>query len=293
MRGAFKAGAFGQVLGLVGVVTLAAGCGGGGPSVTYGAAMAPTAVEITAAGDATAALGAGLFSTSSEPTAGGPGLADQLAATLGAEGAPTAALPAQVRGLTARALALDTPAGTAVTTLPEACVTVTGAAGAAAGSVVWSGCVVDVPPTQLLTSMSVRVDGRLDWSAATGTTSWSIREVVNTAMDSDSGPVQIDATITLAGAFTVGAGTIKGRSTTDASVTTRVSGFGVTQAFRTSLDADLTFTPDPAFCVTGGTLTLEQVWTKRPFGADPAAYPDQGWKFEWAGCGTFTVAHGT
>lgn len=291
MRDGFKAG----VLGLMGVLGLVAGCGGGGPSVTYGAAMAPTAAEITAAGDATAGLGASrAFAPASEPTAGGPGLADQLAATLGAEGAPTAALPAQVRQLTGRTVAVDTPAGTAVTTLPEACVTITGAAGAAVGSVVWSGCVVEVPPMAPITAMTVRVDGRLDWSAATGTTSWSIREVVATAMAGDAGgSIEVDATIALAGSFTVGAGTIKGRSTTDVTAVTRISGYAITQAFRTSLDADLTFTPDPAFCVTGGTLTLEQAWTKRPFGADPAAYQDHGWRFEWDGCGSFTVAHGS
>lgn len=293
MRIGFVAGAAGLW------VAVAAGCGGGGATaLSYGAASAPTALEASAADDAAASLAAGrTFSPSSEPTAGGPGLADQLAATLGAEGAPSAALPLpaarapQVQQAVGRAVALATSPAAAVE-LPPGCVTITGAAGDPVGAVVWTGCSVEVPPTPPVASMTVRIDGRLDWNGATGTTSWSIRETLSTAIAADGGTVQVDAAVVLAGAFTSAAGATKGRSSTDVSVTTRLGGLSVREAFRTSLDADLTWETSPAFCIDGGTLTLEQVWTERPYGATAQDLPDQGWRFEWTGCGSFTVAHG-
>ena len=60
----------------------------------------------------------------------------------------------------------------------------------------------------------------------------------------------------------------------------------------TTLALDLGYQAEP-FCVTSGSLVLEQRWTERPMGMDATALPNQGWRFDWTGCGQFTVAHGT
>lgn len=171
---------------------------------------------------------------------------------------------------------------------------------------VWAGCTVTVsestpssydPAHADTVDTTVRIDGRIDWSAATGTTSWSIREGFSIAevvwMDAfTSESFSMDGAVTLAGSFTVGAGTIVGQSATSVDMTIRTGGYAVSAGVRTSLDVDLAFQADP-FCVTSGTLTLEQVWTRRPAGVTGADLPDAGWKFEWTGCGVVTVAHGS
>lgn len=293
--------------GLVGLVALAA-CGGSGKELSYGAAQAPTAAEQAAADQAQASLGAGrTFTPASEPTAGGPGLADQLAASLGGEEPPTlrtastamvAALPAGTPAPVARAVgrAVGVPAGaTAATALDPACVTIT--VSATVGSVVWSDCLVVVNETDPLTgdttSATLRVGGRLDWNGTTGVTSWSVGETMAMTLTSDGQVMTVNATVNLSGAITAppDAGTIKGSTASVASTTVNYMGLSMSAALRTSMVVDLGYQADP-FCVTSGTLTLEQIWTRRPNGATAADLPDQGWKFEWTGCGLVTVAHG-
>lgn len=176
---------------------LSTACGGGARQLSYGAAQAPTASEQAAADSAQASLAASTtFSPSDQPTAGGPGLGMELAASLGGETAPVgrataaastalvASLPAGVPATARMAFArtLPAPGDATAVALDPACVTITESAGAA--SVVWAGCSVtasESTPSQDgvhtdTVDTTVRIDGRIDWSAATGTTSWSIRE---------------------------------------------------------------------------------------------------------------------
>jgi hypothetical protein len=293
------------IAGLVGLFALAA-CGGGGKELSYGTAQAPTALEQSAADQAQVSLGAGrTFAPNDEPTAGGPGLADQLASQLGGEPPPTlsvasaavvatlpAGTPAQVQRTVGRAMAL--PGGTtALTTFDPACITTT--VSASTGSVVWRNCVVVInetdPYTLDTTDATLRVDGRLDWNGTTGVTSWNIGETMVMAMTSDGQTMTANATVNLSGVVTTAADTIKGSTTSVVNTTASYMGFSASGTVRTSMALDLGYQADP-FCVTSGTLTLEQVWTRRPSGATAADLPDQGWKFEWTGCGLVTVAHG-
>jgi len=303
------------VASLTAVLALAACGGGGSRTLTYAPSQPATALELAAAEQAQAAFDAGrAFAPASEPTAAAPGLADQLAATMGGEALPTAsaarlapataailatlpdAMPAQARQAVGRAVA---PAGapTAVTALDPACITTT--VSATVGSVVWSGCVVhDVqtdPITLDVTDVTLRVDGRLDWNGTTGVTSWSIAESMAMAMTSGGDTMTVAATVGLSGAITNKDGTVKGSTASNVSVTGSYMGRSATAAMRTSMTVDLAYLADP-FCVTTGTLTLEQVWTRLPAGASAANYPDQGWKLTWSGdgasCGQLSVAHG-
>lgn len=301
--------------GLAALLALAA-CGGGSKSLSYAPSQPATAQEQAAADQAEAAFEAGrTFTPVAEPTTAAPGLADQLAATLGGEPLPTAstagldratsallaslpaAMPAQARQAVGRTMA---PAGAPATaaTLDPACVTTTVSAGT--GSVVWSGCVVHEvqtdPVSGDVTELTLRVDGRLDWSGATGVTTWGITETMVMDMTTGTDTMAVSATVGLSGAITNKDGTVKGSSTSNVRSTVSYMGFSATAAMRTTMAVDLAYLADP-FCIATGTLTLEQVWTKLPAGADPASYPDRGWRISWTGdgatCGQVFVAHGS
>lgn len=173
--------------------------------------------------------------------------------------------------------------------LDPACVTTT------ATSVTWAGCVATIsevdPTTGDTTDATVHIDGQLGWVEATGVTSWSIRETIHMVMVSGGTPMQMDATVGLQGTLTATATTLKGQTSSSVAATVSAMGLTIAEAEVTTLAADLEVQSGP-FCVTGGTLTLEQIWTRRPAGASAADFPDQGWRFEWSGCGLFTVAHG-
>lgn len=296
---------------------LSAACGGGARQLSYGAPQAPTASEQAMADAAQAAFAAGLYAGTDQPTAGGPGLPLGLATSLDGSGPPlvtataaaaaalAASLPAGAPATARLAVssAAPAPAGaTAAATFDPACVTIT--QDAAAASVVWTGCTVtasDARPSADgvhtdTTTTTVTVEGRIDWSAAGGATSWRIREVVSTSWlvwvdAATSEATAMDGAIVLEGAFTTGPATIVGQASTSVDTTLRAGGYAAAFGQRTSLDVDLGYQADP-FCVASGTLTLEQVWTRRPFGVGRADLPDAGWRFEWSGCGAVTVAHG-
>jgi hypothetical protein len=276
---------------LAGLLALAAACGGGGgKELQYGAALAPSLEEQAAANDAQATLDAGrTFAPGSEPTYGAPGLADQLVAGLG--GTPSvASLPRPAAARASRALGRAVSLPSPSVALDPACVTTT------ATSVTWRGCVASVsdvdPLTGDTTDMTIHVDGQLGWAPATGVTSWSIVETIGMVLTSDGQTMRMDATARLQGALTLTASTIKGQTSSSLDATVTFQGITAREAVTTTLVADLSYAADP-FCLTGGTLTVAQVWTRRPAGATAADLPDQGWRFEWTGCGQFTVAHGS
>jgi hypothetical protein len=270
---------------VAGLVLLATACGGSEDRrLQYGAPEAPTAAEEAAATDAQAKLaGSRTFAPATEPSYGAPGLAEQLVARLG--GYATVSAPAaQAKAAAGRAVvqAFDTGG------LDPACVTITET------SATWSGCVVETTETDPYsgdtTYLRVTVDGTLSWSA--GVTSWDIDETLAMTVTSGADTITMNAVAGLGGSITVTPATIVGHSGSSVSATANYRGLTVSEAFDTTLDLDLAYGADP-FCITDGTLTLQQIWTRRPIGSTPADLPDRGWRFEWTGCGTFTVAHGT
>jgi hypothetical protein len=69
-------------------------------------------------------------------------------------------------------------------------------------------------------------------------------------------------------------------------------GMIIPEGLETRLVGTLGYEPSP-FCITSGALTVEQYWTQRPPGATDQSLPNQGWRFDWTGCGAYTVAHGS
>jgi hypothetical protein len=277
--------------GLAGLLALAAACGGGGRDLQYGPPVPPDSNELAAATDAQTTLDASrTFAPGSEPTLGAPGLADQLVASLGGSPAPTASLPPATAARASAALGAAAALPASTVAIDPACVAITET------SATWSGCVVTVsdvdPLTGDRTDMTVHVDGQLGWVPATGVTSWAIVETVDVAMTMDGQAVRLTATVRLEGALTLTASTVKGRTTSSVNATTTTQGFTMHQGVTTSLEADLAYAAEP-FCLSGGTLTVEQVWTRRPAGMSAADLPNQGWRLEWTGCGQLTVAHGS
>lgn len=73
-------------------------------------------------------------------------------------------------------------------------------------------------------------------------------------------------------------------------------GVRVSGAVTYNVDYDLTFQPQPDFCVTGGTVTAKRIWAKRPAASgdvDPADLTDASAQLTWTGCGAVNVAWGT
>lgn len=269
-----------------GLVALVAACGSEDARrpLSYGSPQAPTYDEQSAGSTAQTTLQGSLtFAPTTEPTYGAMGLGDQLLMSLGAYTVGAPAPTAKLQKAAGRAIsrAFDTGG------MNPACVTTT------ATSATWSGCVIEMTDTDPYsgdtTYMRVTIDGTLGWSA--GVTTWNIFETIAMTMTSGPDTITMNGTATLAGEITVTSSTITGQTRSSVGVTESYMGMTFGAAVDTNLALDLEYQPDP-FCVTGGTLTLEQVWTQRPYGATPELLPDQGWRFEWAGCNVFTVSHG-
>lgn len=281
-----------KILG-VGLAALAAACGGHSEKpLTYGAPQAPGYAEQGAVANAEWTLEASLASPapSTEPGMGAPGMGDQLVADLGAA-TVAARMPTQ---RSARLAGEATRRAFDSGGMDPNCVLVEQAGGAT--TVTWNGCHVEIhdvdPTTGDTMDMVMDIGGTLTSNPATGQTSWNITETVAMTMTSSGSVMTMNGTATLDGAMTVTASRIAIGSTSSMNVRANYMGMPIEEAVRTTLDADLGYQADP-FCITDGTLTVEQRWLKRPTGATAADLPDQGWQFEWTGCGLFTVAHGS
>lgn len=271
----------------VGLVALLSACASEEErQLSYGPAQQPTVAEQGAASTAQATLQSSLtFAPSTEPTAGAMGLADQLVAGLGGFQAAVAApltMKQSAVGGRVTAQAFDTGG------MDPACVTITPT------SATWSGCVIDVTETDPYsgdtTHMRVTVDGTLGWSA--GVSSWNVDETFAMTMTSGGETIAMNGTARMLGEITATGSTVVGHTSSNVDLTESYMGFNVSVGIANTLDLDLDYQADP-FCFDGGTLRLQQIWTRRPMGATPEQYPDQGWLFEWTGCGAFTVAHGS
>ncbi len=271
-----------------GLVLLVAACGGQDEHrLTYGPPQPPTYAEQGAAATAQATLQGSLaFAPATEPSTGAMGLADQLVASLGGS-MPTVRAPDDVKQLAgearAGALAFDTGG------MDPRCVTTTPT------SATWSGCVIEMTETDPYsgdtTWMRVTVNGSLGWSA--GVTRWDIAETFSMTMTSPGQPLlAASGTAKLVGELAVTGSTIVGYGGSILDITQSYGAFGMSAGLANTFNANLQYQADP-FCITGGSLRVQQVWTQRPMGAPPTMYPDQGWLFSWSGCGVFTVAHGS
>jgi hypothetical protein len=268
----------------LGVAALAA-CSSGKKEkpIAYGVAGDPTPTELTAIADAETTLaGSVTFVAPTDPGTGGPGLADQLVAALGGYAA-TARAPdataAKLAGTTVRN-AFDTGG------MDPACVTTEQANGVT--TVRWgqlTPCTVTTSdPT---TTMTVDVAGWLAWNGATGVTTWDLGE--SFSMSSTSGdPLAMSGTAALHGSMTVTADRIAIDAASDADVKTAMQGMRVDETVHTTLGGTVGYQASaPDLCVVSGSLLLEQ--RANAMGIEQA----QGWRFDWSGCGAFTVAHGS
>ena len=281
----------------LGLAGLAAACGGGSKDkpIAYGAPQAPTATEQTAAVNAAATLQANLaYQASTEPTAGAAGLGDQLASDLGAStvsAKTTAPASSKLAGPALRQ-AFDTGG------LDPNCVTPTAQPGGAT-LYTWGAaapCHVVVsssdPTTGDYMNMTVDVTGTLTWDPANQLTTWHIVEVLGMDMMSGGEHVTAGGNATIAGSVQVGATSISVNEASTVDMTTHYMNMTIPEGLETTLAGTVGYQASP-FCITSGTLTVEQHWTQRPYGATAQSLPNQGWRFDWTGCGAFTVAHGS
>jgi hypothetical protein len=253
---------------------------------TYGTPTTPTYDEQAAASDGGFLLQDGAtYRTSGDTTAGEtasgslPSLPDQLAGEV--FGDSMMSLPAPVAkqmggaigGVGFRALAyedgygFDNPACLAMSP----------------GLVRYQSCVVTMPDGTVMT-----VNGQFSLSG--DVFAWDL--TVGVSLNDVEFGMAMTASNHLYGSITFGATTIVGRARSDMSGSVTMDGQNFRFGATTIADLDLQYTADPAFCVTGGTLELRRVWTRRPTGATAADLPDEGVKFTWQGCGSVLVQRG-
>ncbi len=268
---------------VLGLAALAAACGGGKKEkpIVYGVSQAPTATELAAVADAEATLEGSLtFVAPTDPGTGGPGLPDQLVSSLGgytvASTMPDAAT-AKLVG-TATRQTLDTGG------MDPACLTTEVAAPVT--TVRW-GQLVPCTMADPVMGMTVGVKGWLSRNEATGVTTWDIDETFALTMTSTDGQViSMNGTGGLSGTLAVSADQIAIHAESDVDVTTSM-GLTIREVGTTKLDGTVGYQPAPSFCIASGSLQLEQRTSS--MGVDQ----NQGWRFDWSGCGAYTVAHGS
>ncbi len=250
--------------------------------IVYAAPQPATATETTAIADAQTTLGASLtFVAPTQPTTGGPGLADQLAASLGGYSVSASAPELSAAKLAQGSVrqAFDTGG------MDPACVTTEQVNGVT--TVRWgqaTPCTISTSdPT---TSITVGVTGWLSWNPATGVTSWDVGETYDMSSSSSGQAFSMRGTAAMSGSMTVSAAEVAITSESDADVTTSMTGMTIPEQVKTTLQGTLPYEASP-FCVVSGSLVLEQRMSA--MGMDQA----EGWRFDWSGCGAFTVAHGS
>jgi type IV pilus biogenesis protein CpaD/CtpE len=254
------------------------------PKIQYGAPRAPIGNELSAAGAAEQTLAASLVpldaGLASQPSYGLPGLADQLAAqlgTTGVAGAPDGA-SAKLAGDAVRQ-AFD------MTQMPD-CVLVDQAPGLV--TITWTdACAM----TSTDGTVSVSIIGWLTSTGSPGQTRWHIEDHTVMTMPATPGQPAIteDVTAILDGDVTATASAIDGWARSYV----LASAMGLQMGLDTTLTLEnLGYQADP-FCLTSGSFTVEQHWDPRPMGATYQDFPDEGWIFQFQGCGQFTVAPGS
>jgi hypothetical protein len=267
------------------LLVLLAACGGSDKTpdpaartFTYGAAVTPTATEAAAAtaGEASTSDGTALqTSTATDPATAGSSIVS-LPDVMASEAWSSSSMALQGSPSTARTVAtLGGPAAVMAYGFDDpSCLTIVPGA-----SITYSSCTVT-----LGTGM-VRVNGKITVSGAT--LGWDL----TSRLDDATTGYSMTATVHATGALTFGATTVNGQARSDTSATVTGGGTTMSAAYTTLADVALELQRDP-FCVTGGTLELRRVWTKRPAGAGSTGeYADQGLKFTWQGCGTVLVQH--
>ena len=264
---------------------LLAACGGSDKTdpaartFTYGAAVTPTATEAAAAtaGEASTSDGAALqTSSATDPATAGSSIVS-LPDVMASEAWSTSSMALQGSTSTARTVAaLGGPAAVMAYGFDDpSCLTIVPGA-----SITYTACTVT-----LSTTGTIRVNGRITLSGAT--LGWDLTSRLDDASTSYSMTAAVHAT----GALTFGATTVNGQARSDTSATVTGGGTTMSAAYTTLADVALELQRDP-FCVTGGTLELRRIWTKRPVGAPTTGeYADQGLRFTWQGCGTVLVQH--
>jgi len=250
-----------------------ASCGGGGGNAavsknfTYGAPLAPTTAEQTAATSAqgavssTAGFGSGPTSASASVIAG---MADDLASSaLGASAigsAPLAQVP-QLRNAMRTAVAAD-------------CTVVT------ANTVTFNNCQQSDSGYTFTLNGTVTATG----TPGNGNVTWDIHG----GFSGTNQGITVNLNLHQSGTLTVTPTTVVGNSLSEISGSASGNGQSISFGLDTAAVVNLTYN---ATCVTSGTIEVKRVWSQRPNGATGPQFADVAVKLSWTGCNTVQVEH--
>lgn len=286
---------------LAALCAVAAACGGGDDSVdpskaqfTYGSStpVSTGSDAYYAADTGTSTLSDALVlrdttdpTTADTQTSSVVGLADNVASEALGSTLGSSTYAARAQAVARRALAVGLGASAAVYTDPG-CVTVT------PGRISYASCTEsysDGTSTETFTvngSLTRAISGDVE------TLSWDF-DLKTTMADSDTGATWT-LTSALTGSLAIDAATIRGQTRSDHDVRVSVPGQSLSLAFSHLADVDLQYLTSPAFCLSGGTLEVRRVWTKRPSVMDPSEMQDAAALLTFGpGCGAVSVAWGT
>jgi len=254
----------------IGLATaLLAACGGGSGTnaalshnFNYGAPMAPTTSEQTAASSAQTSLSTtASFNSSANANTGASviGFAASLdSLVFGSTGLSMAPVGTDLRGAL---IAADF----------STCSTVVG------GTVTFSNC------TQTSGSYTLTLNGTIS-SAAAGMVTWNVTATFSGTVTGGS----INFTLHESGNLDVTSTKVTGNALADISASGSVNGQSFSIGVSSAVIIDVTYQTTPTSCVTSGTVEVKRVWTQKPSGLNVA---DAGVKITWTGCNMYTVAH--
>jgi hypothetical protein len=124
---------------------------------------------------------------------------------------------------------------------------------------------------------------------AAGHVWWDVTISIDETVTSGGASATLAASDRLRGDVTFGDTTIKGFERSDVSVAVKSSEESMSAAVTFNADLDLTYSDLCGSGITGGTLTLKEIWTTRPSSSDVSTV-DRAVQFTWQDCGVVLVA---
>jgi hypothetical protein len=283
---------------------VAAACGGnsGGNAAaskqfTYGQPIAATSAQASALQGSLSSMTSLQGAPDASTAAGFTEFSDVSSALIGADtfGLTSAPVLAQHKALTsARKAAFISPTNYGTNFDNPDCVAVTST------SVKLSGCTVTVTETQSGETATAKVtaNGTVTLSNAKQTLTWDLTLALNVTVTGTSGSGSGGGRFHAAGDLTVSAptataeGTVKGRMTTEVSLSASASGQSASMRVDESLDIDITYQTNPSTCVTGGTVEAKRVFAEWSI-PNVSRPTDKGAKVTWQSCGNGSIAFST
>lgn len=164
------------------------------------------------------------------------------------------------------------------------------------GRITYDNCTEPLYLPEFGLEATVTVNGSLTRTvsdAGVAVVNWGLTVRTSGSMATDYGPITFRGAGNYTGELTIDSTSIVGSSRSDTSSSASFQGTTDSEAVTYLTDYDVTYEASAGFCLSGGTIEVRRVWTKRPQGVDgDPYYADVGLllTFGSPACGDVTVA---